>query len=197
MQALTTQFASICEVGCGAGGILSALHDQMPATRFVGYDIAPDAIRLAERFASERLEFRLCDAAEDPAHFDLMLVIDVIEHVPDPIGFLAALRHKAELAILHIPLDLSAQSVIRPGKLPERRRHAGHIHYFTPETARATIEDAGYRITASRLTKGFDRPQPSIKSRLAKFPRRVLPPNVVVRLLGGYSLLVTAEPRCD
>lgn len=193
-QALTDQVGSICEVGCGAGGILRALHDGMPAARFVGYEIAPDALRLAAPLATERLEFRLRDAAQDAQHFDVMLVIDVIEHVPDPIAFLAALRHKADLAIFHIPLELSAQSVMRSDKLLDRRRTAGHIHFFTPETAAATVEEAGYRIASSRLTRGFDLPQKSIKARIAKIPRRVLPPNVVVRVLGGYSLLVTAEP---
>ena len=77
-----------------------------------------------EPFGHQRLEFRLGDAAKDPEHFDVMLVIDVIEHVPDPVGFLASVTRQIS-AILHIPLDLSVQSVLRSDKLMERRRHAG------------------------------------------------------------------------
>jgi cyclopropane fatty-acyl-phospholipid synthase-like methyltransferase len=194
VEALTTDIRSVCEVGCGAGAILRALHDEMPAARFVGYEIAPDALRLAEPLTTDRLEFRLGNAAEDPEYFDLMLLMDVIEHVSDPVAFLAELRPKAAMVILHIPLDLSAQSVVRPRKLLERRRDSGHIHYFTPETAIATVEDAGYKVASSRLTKAFERPQPSIKARIANVPRRWLPAHVVVRVLGGYSLLVTARP---
>lgn len=186
--------ATVCEVGCGAGAILRELHDRLPDTRFVGYEISPQALELAEPRSSDRLSFRLQDAAADPEHFELMLIMDVIEHVADPIGFLAGLRGKADRVVLHIPLDLSAQSVLRPGKLNERRRDVGHIHYFTPETAVATVKDAGYRVTETTYTRAFDRTPKSWKARIARLPRRVLPASVTVRLLGGYSLLVAAEP---
>jgi hypothetical protein len=187
--------ATVCEVGCGAGAILRELHDRLPGSTFVGYEISPQALELAEPRATDRLTFRLQDATADSQHFELMLIMDVIEHVPDPIGFLAALRAKADRVVLHIPLDLSAQSVLRPGKLSARRRDVGHIHYFTPETAVATVEDAGYTVTDTVYTRGFDRPQMSRKARIAKLPRRLLPAVVTVRLLGGYSLLVAAQPR--
>ncbi len=184
---------SVCEVGCGAGAILAELRDRMPRTRFVGYEIAPDALHLAERHAGDRLEFRLRDAAQDDETFDLMLVMDVIEHVPDPIGFLAALHRKARRVVLHIPLDLSVQSVLRRGKLLDKRSSVGHIHYFTPETAVATVQDAGYRVTATRYTGAFRRPT-TLRSGLAFLPRRVLPAAAVARVLGGFSLLVSAVP---
>lgn len=186
--------ATVCEVGCGAGGILAALRDRMPGTRLVGYEIAPDALALAAPSACDRLEFRLQDAATDTETYDLMLIMDVIEHVPDPIGFLVALRSRARRVLLHIPLDLSAQSVLRPGKLLDKRSRVGHIHYFTPETAVATVRDAGYRVTGTTYTRGFERPPASVKARLALLPRRILPAELTVRVLGGYSMLVAAEP---
>ncbi len=189
------QPASVCEVGCGAGAILYELHKRLPASRMVGYEIAPAALQIAERYSSERLTFRLQDAAADPERFELMLLMDVIEHVADPIGFLRGLREKADSTILHIPLDLSAQSVLRPAKLMERRQTAGHLHYFTPETAEATVADAGYSILERTFTRSFDLPQLSWKARAFRLPRAVLPVTATVRLLGGYSLLVRAEPR--
>ena len=87
-----------------------------------------------------------------------MLIMDVIEHVPDPIGFLAGLRFKADMTFVHIPLDLSAQSVIRPTKLMSVRAKVGHIHYFTLETALATLTDAGYTVRGHVLTRSFDLP---------------------------------------
>jgi hypothetical protein len=188
--------ATVCEVGCGAGAILRTLHDRMPDSTFVGYEISPQALELAQPRATDRLTFRLQDPTADSQHFELMLIMDVIEHVPDPIGFLAGLRGKADRAVLHIPLDLSAQSVLRPGKLCARRRDVGHIHYFTPETAVATVEDAGYSVTDTAYTRGFHRPQMSRKAKIASLPRRWLPTEVTVRLLGGYSLLVAAESAC-
>ena len=184
---------SICEVGCGAGEILRQLHDRLPTVeRLVGYDIAESAMAMAADRATNRLSFRMCDAAEDSEVFDLMLVMDVIEHVSDPIGFLAALRFKAARTILHIPMDLSAQSVLRPGKLRSLRDGVGHIHYFTPETALATVRDAGYEVRDYAYTRSFDLPPTTVKGRLARLPRRLLPASVTIRVLGGYSILVDA-----
>lgn len=184
--------STVCEVGCGAGEILRQLHDRMPNTDFVGYEIAQAALTLAAPRTTDRLKFELADAASTPATFDLMLIIDVIEHVADPILFLSRLRHKAKRTLLHIPLDLSIQSVARPTKLLQMRQEFGHIHYFTPETAIATVGDAGYRVRRTSFTRTFDLPAQSLKARLARVPRRVLPRSLTVRALGGYSILIDA-----
>ncbi|WP_322596944.1 hypothetical protein [Bradyrhizobium sp. SEMIA] len=73
----------------------------------------------------------------------------------------------------------------------------GHIHYFFKQSALATLEDCGYTIvdhcyTASRL----ELPNQALTSRLMRLPRRLLfaaEPDLAVRLLGGYSLLVVAR----
>jgi Methyltransferase domain len=182
---------TVCEVGCGAGEILRQLHDRMPATRrLVGYEIAEVPLTMAAERTTERLSFKLIDAADDKEVFDLMLIMDVIEHVSDPISFLRNLRFKAKRTILHVPLDLSVQSVVRPGKLMSVREQFGHIHYFTPETAIATVQEAGYAIRGHVFTRSFDLPPRSVKARLARVPRRLLPEVVTVRLLGGYSILI-------
>jgi len=184
---------TVCEVGCGAGEILRQLHDRMPATRrLVGYEIAQAPLSMAAERATERLSFKLIDAAADEEVFDLMLIMDVIEHVGDPISFLRNLRFKAKRTILHVPLDLSVQSVIRPGKLMSWRERVGHIHHFTPETAVATVRDAGYTIRGHVLTRSFDLEATTVKSRLARVPRRLLPEAITVRMLGGYSILIDA-----
>lgn len=184
---------SVCEVGSGAGEILRQIHDRLPGIRrLVGYEIASAAHEMALGRSSDRLAFKLADATEDSEAFDVMLIMDVIEHVPDPIGFLEALRFKAPRLIVHIPLDLSIQALARPQKLMRLRRDFGHIHYFTPETATATVREAGYDVRKSRLTRSFDLPAKSRAARMARLPRRVLPADLTVRLLGGYSLLVDA-----
>ena len=185
---------AICEIGCGAGEILHQLHDQMPATRrLVGYEIAQAPLAMAADKATDRLSFKLMDAADDNELFDLMLIMDVIEHVADPIAFLSNLRFKAQRTILHVPLDLSVQSVIRPRMLGSLREQLGHIHYFTPETAIATVQEAGYTIRGHVFTRPFELAPGSLKARVALLPRRLLPAAIAIRLLGGYSILIDAS----
>ncbi len=190
--------ATICDVGCGVGAVLAELHDRFPEVTLVGYEVGSTPHSRAQRRATDRLSFRLGDAAEDPETFELMLILDVIEHVPDPMAFLARLRFKASRTLIHIPLDLSVQSVLRPSKLLAQRRKIGHIHYFTPETALATVTDAGYCIDSFTYTTPFwGLPPRSRKAAAARMVRKALPRGVTVRLLGGYSLLVSATPRTD
>ena len=82
-------------------------------------------------------------------------------------------------------------------KLVSYVKSLGHLHYFTPATALATLTDAGYNIIDSAFTRSFDDlPSKSIKAKIAKIPRKILyaiSPNLMVKLLGGCSLIVLAK----
>jgi trans-aconitate methyltransferase len=188
---------SICEVGCGTGEILAQLEPAFPDTSFFGYEVSPQAYDICSRRQSNRMQFRFEDlTTQMDALFDVLLAVDVLEHVEDYLGFLKSLRSKAKLKVFHIPLDLSLQSLLRMKPIITARQKVGHLHYFTKETAIASLQDCGYEIidltyTASRL----ELPNQTLSSKLMKFPRRLfhrLNPDLNVRILGGYSLLVLA-----
>lgn len=190
---------SICEVGCGAGEILRQLKDRLnEPCRFVGYEVSPQAHELCLTRATEGLEFRLADAADDRDHYDLMLIMDVIEHLDDYFSFLRKLRTKADRLIAHIPLDMCVNHLIRARPLADLRKAVGHIHYFWPEGAIAAVEDCGYRVIDQFYTAwSLEIPQRGWRRRLMRMPRRVgfsLCPHLTVRTLGGFSLLLLAEP---
>src|SRR5579859_7683147 len=97
---------TICEVGCGVGEVLKQLQEHMDnESLFWGYDISPQAFELCKSRANERLHFKLADIRqEQDTFFDLILVMDVIEHLEDYFGFLREIRSKSQYKILHIPL---------------------------------------------------------------------------------------------
>ena len=189
---------TMAEIGCGTGEILLTLEQAFPDALLTGYEIAPQAYQRAAAKATRRTTFHLQDAlaSEVPA-VDVGLVIDVIEHVEDYLSFLKALKPKARYKIFHIPLDLSVQSVARSRPIMQLREGVGHIHYFYKDTALAALADCGYTVldttyTASRL----ELPNQARSSRAMRLPRRLMyavSPDVAVRVLGGYSLLVLAE----
>lgn len=193
--------AAICEVGCGAGEILNSLHAQMPGTNFFGYEVSPQAFEICSAKSKERLQFTLGDLLETDKHFDLLLCIDVFEHVPNYLSFLDELRKHAAHFIFHIPLDLSVLSLLRPNRLMKTREGVGHIHMFTAEMALAVLNDTGYEVIDSFFTAGgleLEKNQRRLRTVLANLPRRVLGkinPRLAARILGGYSLLVLAKPR--
>lgn len=192
------EFASLCEVGCGTGEILVQLARTFTEAEFTGYEISPDAYEMAAGREGPRLSFRLADALSEPGlHADVVLVADVIEHVEDYIGFVRRIKPLGGLKVFHIPLDLSAQSVIRMTPILNQRAGVGHIHYFTKDTALALLRDCGYRIVDVRYTASrLELPDQARSSKLIAPVRRAMfqaNPDLTVRVLGGYSLLVLAE----
>jgi cyclopropane fatty-acyl-phospholipid synthase-like methyltransferase len=192
------QPSSVCEVGCGAGEILHQLHARLPPhVTFDGYDIAPQAIALSRQRQRDRLTFHLGDLPSETVHFDLMLAMDVVEHVEDYLGFLRKLGEKGSHHLFHIPLDMNVQMVLRSGRIMVERTRSGHLHYFSKETALATLRDAGYRVVDHGYTAGgIELPSRSLLHNMAKWPRRLafaLHQDLAVRVLGGYSLLVLAR----
>lgn len=190
---------SICEIGCGAGEILNQLYLKMgDNVLFEGYEISPQAFELCRQKSKERLRFNLKNLLDDErTGFDIILAIDVIEHIEDYFTFLKNLRQKGLFKIFHIPLDLSVQTVLRSAPLLMVREKVGHIHYFTKETALAALGDAGYKVIDYFYTAGsIDLPAKSIKSLLARLPRKILyklNKDIAVRMLGGYSLIVLTK----
>lgn len=189
---------TVCEIGCGGGEILRELSTHLdPRTRFTGYEISPVAYNICSRKANEKFQYRLANLLDEPAYFDLVMAIDVFEHVEDYFAFLRKLRTKARHKVFHIPLELSALEVARGTPLIRQRRSVGHIHHFTKETALATLQDTGYRVIDHFYTSGrTELAHAGWKTRLMKLPRNALyglNPDWAARWLGGYSLLVLAE----
>ena len=190
---------SIAEIGCGVGGILAELRETLPGeVQFHGFDIAAAAIARAKKRECDRLRFYQEDLLPKDTSFDLLLIMDVIEHVPDYLGFLEGCRRKTRFKLYHIPLDIHVSSVMRASFI-NGRITLGHIHYFTAETALATLADTKHRIIGSFYTASalaLTSLHPSLKRSLANMPRRLI--SLVstawaARLLGGYSLMVLTE----
>ncbi|MBN1361926.1 MAG: class I SAM-dependent methyltransferase [Sedimentisphaerales bacterium] len=188
---------TVCEIGCGAGEVLKQLQQRMaPSCMFQGYEISPQAYRLCEPRANERLHFKLGDFLQDDTHFDLVLLLDLIEHLEDYLTFLRAVRDRGRYKMIHLPLDLSVQMLFRPARLLEIRRLAGHLHYFTEETALQSLRDTGYEIVDSfRTAVALEAAPRVLRTHVANIPRRVLSlfsERLASRFFGGYSLMVLA-----
>lgn len=200
IQRNNLSFNSIAELGCGAGEILNQLHCKIDdEVNFTGYEISPQAYAMAKTREKERLNYYMKDLFEEgSSSFDILLVIDVIEHIPDYLGFVEKCKAKATYKIYHIPLEINVSCVLR-NILMQGRHSVGHIHYFTADTALATIKDTGQEIIDYfYTTPNLDlyKQHPSFKKAVANVPRRILSKlnlPLTCLVMGGYELLVLAK----
>lgn len=192
------KFNSICDIGCGTGDIIINLSNIFNFSSGEGFEISPHAYAIAIKKQTDRIKFHNSSfPRKSDRKFDVCLAIDVMEHVDDYLGFATSMRSLSTYKLFHIPLDLSVQSILRAWPILNLRKDVGHLHYFFKETALATLESCGYEIvdysyTASRL----ELPNQALSSKLVSWPRRAffsLNPDLTVRVLGGYSLLVLAK----
>jgi SAM-dependent methyltransferase len=186
---------TICEIGCGAGGILAELQKMLPRhIAFTGYDISPQVHALSERFSNQKCQFILGDAFADRSQYDLVLVMDVIEHLEDYFSFLRQSREKGDWKIYHIPLETYVVGVLRGFNYWDA---LGHLHVFTIETALKALQHTGHRVVDWVFTDGaISIPSTTLRGRAAnliRIPLSKLSTELTSRLLGGYSMLVLAK----
>ncbi|HOC91499.1 MAG TPA: methyltransferase domain-containing protein [bacterium] len=190
---------SVCDVGCGSGETIAAMSRLMgPDVSFAGYEPSPQAFEICAAKAGGPLSFFNAGLEAVPdGGFDVVMALDIVEHVEDCFGFLRELGKKGRHKILHIPLDMTALSAARPAALVETRRTFGHIHFFCKDTALAALERVGLRTVDWAYTgSSTDFPAPGAKMKLLNAVRKAafrVSPDAAVRLLGGWSLLVLAE----
>jgi SAM-dependent methyltransferase len=202
---------TICEIGCGAGEILRLLQQQMPADSvFDGYEISPLAYKLAQERENERLHFHLADFLEEQnAYFDLILMIDVLEHFENCFSVLRDIKPRSDYKIFLIPLDISVITVLR-NELIDYRHATGHLHFFTRDVILEVLQDAGYDIldtfyTLPPLDTSPWNRQPQkiarkgirlVKRGLQRLPGQLLytiHKDFAVRFWGGWKLVVLAK----
>jgi len=193
------KFSTVCDLGCGAGEVLACLQRKLGIdVACVGYEPSPQAFSIAQAKAATQLSFFNKSFPEKKTHFDVILLVDVIEHLDDYIGYLRNIYPHADYFILHIPLDLSVLSVLRDWPIMKRRRGVGHLHYFTKSTALASLEDLGFTILDYFYTEIRRPAEENFKTTLLRrFPLSCFFAlglrDLGIRIFGEHSLMVLAQ----
>lgn len=138
------------DVGCGAGTLLRAVTAN--GWRAVGTEVAPAAARAGQAAGLDVRVGELDDLDLEPATFDVVSLVEVVEHVHDPVGLLkqaALLVRPGGALYVTTPhaRGVSARllgtrwSVVAP---PE------HLQLFSAKGLRAALAAAGLRVTSLR-----------------------------------------------
>ncbi len=109
----------VCDVGCGTGHNLNLMAAEYPASTFTGFDIAADAIELANAEAAEmglsNVAFEVQDATALPGDltFDLMTTFDAIHDQANPQGALNEIGRSLAADGVYLMIDIDASSDLK------------------------------------------------------------------------------------
>lgn len=133
---------TILDFGCGEGLFLKAMRDRgLSAKKVLGVDIQKDAIERATTLVPE-YDFKHIDLFQinlDVFQFDLVIAIEVLEHLYEPEKFLKHLTALSSKYVLFtVPFEpwfqivnlLRGRDILRLGNHPE------HVNHWSPASFR-------------------------------------------------------------
>jgi 2-polyprenyl-3-methyl-5-hydroxy-6-metoxy-1,4-benzoquinol methylase len=135
--------ATVLEVGCGEGEVLERMIGTFPAARVAGIDLHDE--RLLAEWAERGLPAKVGDInAIDAAdgEYDLVLAIEVLEHVPEPER---ALREIARVCRGQVVLSVPREPIWRIGNMARGRYlrqlgdTPGHVNHWSAGSFRRLV----------------------------------------------------------
>jgi 2-polyprenyl-3-methyl-5-hydroxy-6-metoxy-1,4-benzoquinol methylase len=133
----------LLDVGCSTGYLLNAVR-----LRFETLGIEPS--RWAAGFAKEQLRLQVSVGTLEEAHlpddsYDAVTLVDVLEHLPDPLGTLKEIRRVLKPdGFLYIVTPNIASVTAKLMRSRWWGLRAAHIYYFSPRTLTALLKKAGF-----------------------------------------------------
>ena len=148
---LPPQCARVLEIGCGSGATLGWLRQDRPVAYSVGVEIAESAAQVARTHADEVfcLDFERAELPLEDKRFDVILCLDVLEHMVNPwavvdrlvsnylvpggtlVVSLPNVRHYSVV----LPLLFQGQWAYEEAGLLDRT----HLRFFTRKTAQSLL----------------------------------------------------------
>ncbi|MEZ4415146.1 MAG: class I SAM-dependent methyltransferase [Gemmatimonadota bacterium] len=143
--AAQAQGSRVLDVGCGTGGFLAALGEL--GWEGIGIERSPDAVRAARAKGLTVQECTLDDARIEQHSFDLVTMLHVLEHLPDPASALerisGALRRGGTLWV-----EVPNREAWAAGVWPPAQRHVfdlpHHLHHFSASSLQRLLRETGY-----------------------------------------------------
>lgn len=158
----------LLDVGCGSGALVRVATKS--GWNAQGIDLSVSAIKLARRFGLDCSEIDFFDDSLDGSQYDLIVMSELLEHVPRPVRFLERARDLLATGGIVYVTTPNWESLGRRILGDEWRViHPEHLSYFTPSTLEMLASEAGLEVE-ELITANIS--AAAIKSLLARPPAR-------------------------
>ena len=135
---------SIVDLGCGEGIVAGMLREEMPNAGYLGLDLSETAIQTATRL-QPGLEFRIgnvLDPVADPGCAELVLCLEVVEHLDEPDEAVArVMEWTSRHALISVPWEpwFRMGNFLRGRHIRRFGNHPEHVQQFTPRSFSALL----------------------------------------------------------
>jgi len=148
--------ATVLDAGCGPGRWTRIAGRY--ASRVIGVDADADHIREARRETTEsNVEYIIgnIDDAIGQHHFDVALLVHVIEHVEDIDSFLQMMARAADTLIIEVPnFEADALNAVRHQLGCRFYTDADHVREYTPSILREQLTRNQFDIVREEQNRG-------------------------------------------
>lgn len=141
------EFKSVLDAGCGSGALLEDIHHQYPEVELNGIEFADLGVRMArQRNPTASIEQHDLKSKALDRKFDLVMCVDVLEHINDDLTAMENLyKMTAKFLLVVVPT----------GPLFEQERiNVGHVHGYSPAEVNSKLEKSGFQVIKS-MSWGF------------------------------------------
>lgn len=153
---ITQNIRSVLDFGCGYGALLHHFQSRLGVSKGVGVDFSASAIEIAnKKFEGDTLKFyklETLDIAENakyldsilPEGADCVLLIDLLEHVPDCKTLVSSLAKFTKYFIIKLPVESSfVDNYVLPKEYPSSVHSNGHLREFDANNVHYFIRQLG------------------------------------------------------
>lgn len=142
----------VLDIGGGSGYIGSYISLHLQSRGLVPYvtavDISSRALETQKKVNNKIIDTRVLNLCSElinfDEHYDLALMIDVVEHVDSPDIFMGNVRRLSKRILFNIPLEVNLADIMRniyfKGDYYLKQKDAlGHIQFFSRRSAKRLI----------------------------------------------------------
>lgn len=142
------------DIGCGDGLLLGELKKK--GITSTGVDVSSEAVRRCEAAGLHAIEHSLDNSLPFPdGSFDTVTLLDVLEHVYDPLTVLREAKRVARKSVIvGVPNFSSLPARIQTllGRVPENNTpEKGHLYWFNYPVLIALVKEAGLTLGDVRM----------------------------------------------
>ena len=156
-------FHDVLDGGCGTGPMLQLLHEKYPEKHYVGLDLTPEMIRVAQEKGLSNTEFLVGDSENLPfaeGAFDAVICANSFHHYPNPQDFFNSacrvLRKGGRLILRDYTASDFVVWLMNHLEMPLANLCGhGDVRIRKPAEFVAMAEKAGFTVLTMEKQKGF------------------------------------------